>query len=110
MLKAGEKRVLVVGGHAGFVGGMGGVFEGRGGAWSRAARAPRPRPWRGAWACAPGGGRVNESGAMGFFISFEGIEGSGKTTQVAMLDRALQAAGRKVIATREPGGARGGGA
>ncbi|RSX55145.1 thymidylate kinase [Bifidobacterium dolichotidis] len=38
------------------------------------------------------------------FISFEGIDGAGKTTQVAMLQQTLQDRGREVVVTREPGG------
>jgi dTMP kinase len=38
------------------------------------------------------------------FISFEGPDGSGKSTQAAMLARALRARGIDVIETREPGG------
>lgn len=40
----------------------------------------------------------------GFFVSFEGPEGSGKTTQIARLSAALEAAGLRCVSTREPGG------
>ena len=40
----------------------------------------------------------------GKLISFEGIDGAGKTTQVAMLQAYLEKKGRKVLLTREPGG------
>ena len=40
------------------------------------------------------------------FISFEGIDGCGKSTQLALLRDWLQARGKRVIATREPGGTR----
>lgn len=40
----------------------------------------------------------------GRFISLEGVDGSGKSTQAAMLAEALRARGREVIAVREPGG------
>jgi dTMP kinase len=38
------------------------------------------------------------------FVSFEGLDGSGKTTQAELLRSALEREGREVVATREPGG------
>jgi dTMP kinase len=38
------------------------------------------------------------------FVTFEGLDGSGKTTQAELLRAHLAAAGRDVVATREPGG------
>jgi dTMP kinase len=38
------------------------------------------------------------------FVTFEGVDGCGKTTQARLLERHLRALGRDVVATREPGG------
>tara|TARA_Y100000588_G_scaffold390181_1_gene494899 strand:- start:2795 stop:3418 length:624 start_codon:yes stop_codon:yes gene_type:complete len=41
---------------------------------------------------------------MGVFLTFEGVEGCGKTTQLELLYSKMKSAGIPVLATREPGG------
>ena len=50
---------------------------------------------------------MSDEGAGGFFISFEGIDGSGKSTQARLLHEQLLAEGHDAILTREPGGSPG---
>lgn len=41
---------------------------------------------------------------MGLFVTLEGVEGCGKTTQARLLKEYLEAKGHEVVALREPGG------
>ncbi len=42
--------------------------------------------------------------ARGFFLTFEGLDGSGKTTQLHLLEAYLRAQDRPVVTLRQPGG------
>ena len=52
----------------------------------------------------PGREHGTVMGMQGIFISFEGVDGVGKTTQVERLRAYVESQGRECVVTREPGG------
>lgn len=44
------------------------------------------------------------SPTRGFFLTFEGLDGSGKTTQIRLLKQSLERDGYSIVETRQPGG------
>ena len=47
---------------------------------------------------------MNQHQPRGRFITFEGIDGAGKSTHIGFVTDYLQRAGRTVVSSREPGG------
>ncbi|MDP3604259.1 MAG: dTMP kinase, partial [Polaromonas sp.] len=66
--------------------------------------ALRLRPGKAGSAAPAGEEEASPFVASGLFISFEGIDGAGKSTHISALAEAFKAQGRAVTLSREPGG------
>lgn len=52
------------------------------------------------------GSRITTQTHKGMFITFEGVEGAGKTTNIAYIAEEIKKVGHNILLTREPGGTR----
>src|SRR3979409_1375792 len=95
-------------GGAGFCGGTGrqGIDDAAGNRWRERTR-DRNVSRRRRETLTMAEAAVKRTPGRGRFISFEGGEGSGKSTQIKMLAERLAAAKLRAIVTREPGGSPG---
>ncbi|MGH2590443.1 MAG: dTMP kinase, partial [Actinomycetota bacterium] len=98
-LNVGDRRIDLSGTRAALmVAGLGAVFAG---GFTRRAlrrlRVSKPQPL----GLVP---KLKRPPSAGLFVAFEGVEGSGKGTQIALAEEWLEGQGVQVLVTREPGG------